>query len=123
MAILPSAQPEAGGSYVPPEQRKQKKLIILFLIVLLVTAGVVYYGFFYSASVSETLQQGAEGLVGQDIQNIIGGQGDDFSFVRRVSLEDDFDLFDDPKFAELKEFVPLLDISGQRGRVNPFARY
>ena len=138
---MPILSQKSNTGFVTPEQKKQKKLIYILLGVVVVTVVVVYFGFFSGGGQQAAMPVATpDSLPGQDATGMIspgmqesGGIGTASSaqssdtFAQKLSslenLNLDFSIFQDAKFQSLKSFGSLPDMSGPKGRSNPFTPY
>ncbi len=108
MAFLPS-QNLKRSSVVLPARKKQKQMFLILAALVLVIFLVLYFEFFSKKSSApatpESLAPGQENAAMAEIDKL------------------DFDIFSNVKFQSLKIFGPDLDISGEKGRSNPFLPY
>jgi hypothetical protein len=106
---------------------RQKKLILAFIIVLILTGAVLYFGFFSKSSVTQpetampmpgvstTIPGGEAGGL-----SVATGESQPFN-LEGISL--DFSVLNSETFKGLQEFGSPLDLSGEKGRENPFVPY
>jgi hypothetical protein len=137
---VPILSKKPDAEFVTPEQKKQKKMIFILLGVVVITIVVLYFGFFSGnsqqaaapATVTDTLPVQdatgqAPGIDSAGNAASISGEGAGSPFAQKLSsLENvnlDFSIFQDAKFQSLKSFGSLPDISGPKGRSNPFMPY
>ncbi|MBI4811978.1 hypothetical protein HY798_00800 [Candidatus Falkowbacteria bacterium] len=106
---------EGGG-------KKQKLLLVALIILLVATALILYFGFFSASSVLQP--------IGQEELVATSGTGPsvapDLSTSQAFNLEGvslDFSVFDSDVFNGLQELGSPLDLSGEKGRNNPFIPY
>ena len=105
-----------------PERRRQKKLIYVLAGSVLITLLVLYFGFSSGSQAPAT--PGAPPATAPEVSSSGQSQA---SFEQRASavenLTFDFSIFNNEKFQSLKTFGASLDISGAKGRSNPFQPY
>lgn len=109
------------SSFIGPEQKKQKKLLIILLIVVVAIPVILYFGLRSSsqtAIVEEavSLEENRESTAAAGIQEQV-------SFKELESISLDFSIFDHPAYSSLVDVSAALDISGERGRNDPFVSY
>jgi len=87
-------------------------MLIVLVIVIIAIGLVVYFGFFFTPAANIT----------SDLSKLNPlGNGGQITSLANVNL--DFTIFDDPTFKSLQSFAQKLDISGPKGRPNPFIPY
>lgn len=116
MAILPTPS-KTPSLFITSEQKKQKKLIFVLIAVVLVTILVLYFGLSTPKEPVTPVPPTEPGIL-----PFTGPAGqEEISSVEAIKSE--FNIFSDSKFRALKSFAPKLDISGEKGRINPFLPY
>jgi hypothetical protein len=139
---MPILSQKPNTEFITPEQKKQKKMIYILLGVVLVTVVVLYFGFFSGSdeqaaelnavpgslpgqSAADQAVPGAENANTAGASAALSGAGSTFaqklSSLENVNL--DFGIFQDTKFQSLKSFGSSPDMSGPKGRPNPFSPY
>jgi hypothetical protein len=118
---------------ITSEQKKQKKLLLILAGSVVATAAVLYFGVFSGgqetaltspAPLAMDEENGAS--LDTPAQEETGSEATASPQSSSVSVENislDFSVLDDPKFLSLKSFGIDLDISGPKGRSNPFVSY
>jgi len=104
---------------------RQKILIVVFAIALLVTGLVLYFGFFSTSPVTqpESMQSlNPGGVAISEGTGVVAATSESQAFnLEGISL--DFSVFNNEVFKGLEEFGSPLDLSGEKGRDNPFLPY
>jgi len=104
---------------------RQKILIVVFAITLLVTGLVLYFGFFSTSpgTQPESMQSLNPGRVAiSEGTGVVAATNESQAFnLEGISL--DFSVFNNEVFKGLEEFGSPLDLSGEKGRDNPFLPY
>jgi hypothetical protein len=105
---------------------RQKALIVVFVVAVVATGLVLYFGFFSASSVTqpkmEMMQPTIPGETTPGGTGLTVATGESQTFnLEGVSL--DFSVFDNETFKGLQEFGNPLDLSGEKGRDNPFIPY
>jgi len=104
---------------------RQKILIVVFAITLLVTGLVLYFGFFSTSPVTqpESMQSlNPGGVAISEGTGVVAATSESQAFnLEGISL--DFSVFNNEVFKGLEEFGSPLDLSGEKGRDNPFLPY
>ena len=116
MAILltPSKTPSL---FITPEQKKQKKLLFVLIAVVLVTILVLYFGLSTPKEPVPAVPSTEQGVLPST------GPAGEEEIISLEAIKSEFNIFSDSKFRALKSFAPKLDISGEKGRTNPFLPY
>lgn len=115
MAILPFQKPKEPV-VILPEQKRQKKLLFVLIAVVFAIILVLYFGF-------STPKQSTP--IGPAIEpGILPATTSVPSAEKKLPspelIKIEFDIFNEPKFQALKPVASKLDISGEKGRTNPF---
>jgi len=104
---------------------RQKILIVVFAITLLVTGFVLYFGFFSTSpgTQPESMQSlNPGGVAISEGTGVVAATSESQAFnLEGVNL--DFSVFNNEVFKGLEEFGSPLDLSGEKGRDNPFLPY
>ncbi len=103
---------------------RQKALIAVFVVSLVAAGLVLYFGFFSASPVAppEVMQSTVPGSAATEGTGlaVVSGESQTFN-LEGVSL--DFNIFNNEAFKGLREFGNPLDLSGEKGRDNPFLPY
>ena len=115
MAIFPLLK--TPSLFITPEQKKQKKLIFVLIAVVLITILVLYFGLRTPKESVPAVPEAEPGLLP------LTGPAEEEEIISLEAIKSRFNIFNDSKFRSLKSFAPKLDISGEKGRTNPFLPY